>query len=34
MEEITDYDFPFTISLIGTDDFNDKFCNIVIIYLF
>ena len=26
MEELIDYDFPFSISLIGVDDFNDKFC--------
>lgn len=25
MEEIYDYDFPFLVSIIGNDDFNDKF---------
>ncbi len=28
MEEITDYDFNFKISLIGIDDYNDKFRNL------
>jgi hypothetical protein len=26
MEELTDYDFNFTVSLIGNNDYNDKFC--------
>lgn len=32
MEEITNYDFPFTIILFGNDDMNDRFRNFY--YLF
>ncbi len=25
MDELLDYDFPYQITIIGSDDFNDKF---------
>jgi hypothetical protein len=31
MEELTDYNFSFNIGLIGLNDFNEKFCKIVLI---
>lgn len=25
MEELTDYDFPFTVGIMGSDDMNERF---------